>query len=88
MRERTRESNTQSGDPETSKERDTNESVDADGLKTEDDLDNKYDESLFRALYRTFITRIWVAGVLKLISGMADSYLQILHRNYWLISII
>jgi len=29
----------------------------------------KYDESLFKAIHRTFFTRIWLAGVLKLTSG-------------------
>lgn len=29
----------------------------------------KYDESLFKAIHRTFFTRIWTAGVLKLVSG-------------------
>ena len=29
----------------------------------------KYDESLFKAIHRTFFTRIWTAGALKLISG-------------------
>jgi hypothetical protein len=31
----------------------------------------KYDESLFKAIHRTFFTRIWTAGVLKLVSGEA-----------------
>ena len=31
----------------------------------------KYDESLFKAIHRTFFTRIWTAGFLKLISGEA-----------------
>lgn len=30
----------------------------------------KYDASLTYALHRTFIVRIWVAGILKLFSGM------------------
>jgi len=29
----------------------------------------KYDESLFKAIHRTFFTQIWTAGVLKLVSG-------------------
>ena len=59
-----------------SNEKDINGSVDVESLKTKSDLDKKaYDESLFKALYRTFITRIWVAGALKLVSGMTDSYL-------------
>lgn len=28
-----------------------------------------YDESLFLAIHRTFFTRIWIAGILKLLSG-------------------
>jgi len=75
MRESTRESDLHSN--KTNKEKDSNESVEVERLKIKSDLDKKaYDESLFKALYRTFITRIWIAGVLKLISGMTDSYLQ------------
>lgn len=33
----------------------------------------KYDESLFKAIHRTFFARIWTAGVLKLISGELSS---------------
>lgn len=29
----------------------------------------QYDESLFLAVHRTFFTRIWVSGILKLFSG-------------------
>lgn len=29
----------------------------------------KYDESLYRAIYRVFLTKIWVSGILKLLSG-------------------
>ena len=29
----------------------------------------KYDESLFKAIHRTFFAQIWTAGILKLLSG-------------------
>ena len=28
-----------------------------------------YDESIFRAIYHVFLTKIWVSGILKLLSG-------------------
>ena len=81
MRETTRDLDIPSN--EVSNEKDTNETVDVESLKTKSDLNKKaYDESLFKALCRTFISRIWVAGVLKLVSGMTGSSFQIPRRNY------
>lgn len=37
----------------------------------------KYDESLFKAIHRTFFTRIWIAGILKLLSGKLYSVVYV-----------
>jgi ATP-binding cassette, subfamily C (CFTR/MRP), member 1 len=37
------------------------------------ELPNPYDESAFKAIYFGFFTRIWISGLLGLISGVLDS---------------
>lgn len=39
--------------------------------KTKQRRKTSYDKSLFKAILRTFATRIWLAGTLKLLSGEA-----------------
>ena len=50
--------------------------------KTEETA-KKYDESLFKALHRTFFKRIWVSAVLLVISGKRKIYI---FGMYWFFS--
>ena len=46
---------------------------------------SNHDESLFKALHRTFFTQIWIAGVLKLVASecahLCDAVFSVYQRS-------